>query len=122
MDPATGAAVNACEISSSIEAGGRVLTVVGDVDLGASEKLQAEIVGAVEDREPGAQLRLDLAGVGFLDSAGLRALLRGSDAASAAEVRLAFVLSPAVSRVLEMTRIGPEVFGIAAPDWGSAAS
>ncbi|HWG26156.1 STAS domain-containing protein [Actinospica sp.] len=111
-----------CEISSSVEEGGRVLTVVGDVDLGAGEKLEAEIAGAAGDLDPGAELVLDLAGVGFLDSAGLRALLRGADAASAAEVRLAFVLSPAVTRVFELTRIGPKFFGIAAPDWDSATS
>jgi len=110
--------VNACTISSSIEPGGRMLTVAGDVDLAASAKLEAEIVGAVGELDPGAELCLDLAAVGFLDSAGLRALLRGSDAASAAEVRLALVLSPAVARVLEMARIGPEVFGIAGLDWG----
>ncbi|HET9172349.1 MAG TPA: STAS domain-containing protein [Actinospica sp.] len=121
MDPTTGASVDVCEISSASAPGGRVLTVVGEVDLGASEKLEAEIAGAVGDLDPGAELVLDLKGVAFLDSAGLRALLHGSDAAAAAEVRLAFVLSPAVTRVFEMTRIGPEVFGIAAPDWDSAA-
>lgn len=122
MDPTTGAAVNACEISSANRAGGRVLTVIGDVDLGASRKLEAAIADAAEALDPGSELLLDLAAVGFLDSAGLRALLRGSDAASAAEVRLAFVLSPAVARVLEMARMGPEVFGLDARDWGAAPS
>ena len=113
--------MDVCEISSAIGAAGRVLTVVGEVDLGSSQKLEVEIADAVADLDPGAELVLDLTGVAFLDSAGLRALLRGSDAAAAADVRLAFALSPAVTRVFEMTRIGPEVFGIDAPDWDAAA-
>ena len=114
--------MDGCEISSSVVAGRRVLTVVGDVDLGATEKLGAAITGAVEDLDPGSELELDLAGVDFLDSAGLRALLLGADAVSAANVQLSIVLSPAVRRVLEMTRLGPDVFGIAADDWPPAAS
>jgi anti-anti-sigma factor len=114
--------MDGCEISSTVRDGGRVLTVVGDVDLGATEKLEAEISGAVEGMDPGSELLLDLAGVGFLDSAGTRALLNGADAVRAAEVRLAFVLSPAVGRVLEMTRLGPDAFGIDAPDWPSASA
>ncbi|HTJ66389.1 MAG TPA: STAS domain-containing protein [Actinospica sp.] len=112
--------MNGCEISSSVRAGRRVLSVVGDVDLGSAEKLEAEIAGAVEDLDPGADLLLDLSGVSFLDSSGLRALILGSDAVKMADVRLAFVLSPAVSRVLEVTQLPPEAFGIAAPDWSAA--
>jgi anti-sigma B factor antagonist len=104
--------VNACEISSSAEAGRRVLTVVGEVDLGASAGFEAEITGAVAALAGGEELVLDLTGVGFLDSSGLRALLHGANAAAEAEVRLTVLPSEAVARVLEITRIGPEVLGI----------
>ena len=104
--------VNTCEISSSVEAGRRVLTVVGEVDLSVSERFDAEIDAAIEALAPGAELVLGLAGVDFLDSAGLRCLLRGARSASAADVRLTVVPSPAVSRVLEMACVVPEVVGV----------
>jgi anti-anti-sigma factor len=100
--------VNTCEISSSVEAGRGVLTVVGEVDLSVSERFAA----AIEALAPDTDLVVDLAEVDFLDSAGLRCLLQGAKSASAAGVRLAVVPSPAVSRVLEMACVVPDVLGV----------
>ena len=104
--------VNACEISSSVEAGRGVLTVVGEVDLSVSERLDAAIDAALEACATDAELVLDLGGVEFLDSAGLRSLLRGAKAAAAVDVRFAVLPSPAVTRVLEMACVAPEVLGV----------
>jgi anti-anti-sigma factor len=98
-----------------------VLTVTGDVDLSSSRQLKAEIAGAAESLDPDTELVVDLSGVAFLDSTGLRALLRGADAVRAAGARLSFVLSPPVRRVLELTSLTPEVFGIRAADWTAAS-
>jgi len=112
--------VNACEISSSVEAGRGVLTVVGEVDLSVSERLDSAIDAALEACATDAELVLDLGGVEFLDSAGLRSLLRGAKAASAVDVRYAVVPSPAVTRVLEMACVAPEILGVR--DAGSATT
>ena len=104
--------VNMCEISSSVEAGRGVLTVVGEVDLSVSERFAAAIAAAIEALAPDTDLVVDLAEVDFLDSAGLRCLLQGAKSASAAGVRLTVVPSPAVSRVLEMACVVPDVLGV----------
>ncbi len=96
------------------------VTVLGEVDLASAGALTRSLRGAAEqagadvlpDRSQGAPrpgrhdrvVTVDLAGVGFLDSSGVRALLKGRVAAQAAGAVLAVRdPQPAVRRVLEIT-------------------
>jgi anti-sigma B factor antagonist len=80
------------------EADGRVrVSVSGDVDLVTAPRLQE----AVEQHLPDRPVLLDLTGVGFLDSSGVRVLDRllrlGGD------LRIARQLAPNVEQVLRLT-------------------
>ena len=83
-----------------------VITARGEIDLSSSARLREVLLAAVEQ----GTTVLDLAGVGFCDSHGLRVLAEADHAARArgAAFRLAAV-SPAVTRVLELADSG-EVF------------
>jgi anti-anti-sigma factor len=78
-----------------------LLTLVGDLDFAAHADLEAQVVALAEAGRP---VVVDCAGITFLDSMGLRALLAGLLAAQKAGQ--AFILaapSPPVLRVLELS-------------------
>jgi anti-anti-sigma factor len=82
-----------------------VLSAAGDVDLHTAGQLRDAVVSAVGGEDGGAprQVDVDLAGVPFLNSSGLGALLAGVKEAN----RLGIVfrvlnLQPPVRRVVEM--------------------
>ena len=81
-------------------AGHRTLVVTGEVDLAVAD----DLVAAVSDL--GAEdniVHIDLAGVTFMDSTGLAALIRVRNAAAAGGYEVILVAySPAVVRVLEL--------------------
>ncbi|HTJ71762.1 MAG TPA: STAS domain-containing protein [Actinospica sp.] len=77
-----------------------VLLVSGEVDLAGSARLSAALGAALA---PGAPLVVDLSGVDFLDSAGLRALALAERTAADLGGRLLIVPSPAAMRVFEIT-------------------
>ncbi len=77
------------------------VAVAGELDLATAD----ELCGAVRTGLAGGGVRLDLRGVTFMDSAGVRALntaLRES-AASGRELRVSTGFQPAVLQLLEMT-------------------
>lgn len=77
------------------------LALVGEIDAHTAPEL-AQAIGA-ENRNP---LVLDLSGVGFLDSSGLRVLIEAHRSASADDRTLQLSnLSPAVNRLLEISGI-----------------
>jgi anti-anti-sigma factor len=81
--------------------GTAALAVAGELDLATVPALQDAL--AQLDGTPA--LELDLSGVRFMDSSGLRALLTARRDAQAAGRRLRLVgVPPAVARVLELTR------------------
>jgi anti-sigma B factor antagonist len=86
--------------------GATVIHVSGDVDLGTHLALEAAIVRAV--RNGGGPVVVDLAAVPFLDSSGVRALLKGREEAlshhTAVSVRNA---QGVVQTVLRVTQVGP---------------
>ena len=97
-------------------AGGKtVLQVVGDIDLVSTDYLRAELLSAVEH----GTVVLDLDGVAFCDSSGLRVLLEAARRAKThgAAFLLAAPTAP-VERLLDLTRADQvlEVF----PDVASA--
>jgi anti-anti-sigma factor len=76
-----------------------VITVCGEIDLSSCARLREQLLASVEH----GTTVLDLAGVGFCDSAGLRVLVEADRAARAggAVFRLAAV-PQAVARVIEL--------------------
>lgn len=95
--------------SGSTTSGDPLVSISGELDLASADDFLAEVTEAAGD---GALLVLDLAGVTFMDSTGLGALIkvrnrlvdRGGDVSLAA-------VSAAVERVLELTGMA-EVFGV----------
>ncbi|MFG3441398.1 STAS domain-containing protein [Nonomuraea sp. NPDC047897] len=81
-----------------------VITLGGELDATNAGRL-AELVADV-CRRPGDHLVFDLAEVRFMDSAGLRALLRShlAEARHGGGVRLA-ALQPMPARIVEITRV-----------------
>lgn len=83
----------------------RRVTVTGDVDLATSPALRSTLLAALDGPPPvPGVLEIDLAGVGFLDSTGIGALVgvRNHAIAKACLVQLTG-LQPAVRRVLTVT-------------------
>lgn len=78
-----------------------VLTVSGELDGGCAERLAAE----VEDALDGAPTHLvvDLCGVTFIDSSGVRAVLRKRGTTSALETRLHVVVTGERRKVFDLT-------------------
>ena len=78
------------------------LRVCGGVDLATAE-LVSDAIGAVLHERP-AHLDVDLSGVTFLDSTGLRAFIRITWDAQRTSTELAFVaVPPLVQRLLHLT-------------------
>lgn len=79
------------------------VAVVGEVDLATATALRDRLLSVLHDHTP-AVLDVDLAGVTFLDCAGLRALVAGRNAAVQAgrQMRVTHP-QPIVRRVLEVT-------------------
>lgn len=55
--------------------------VVGEVDMATAPQLKITLLDAIESLAPPHEIRIDLAGVTFLDAAGVAALIAGRDAA-----------------------------------------
>ena len=83
------------------DAAGTVLWVRGDLDIAVDEQVVAAVADALAAGVGTAQLTLDLSGVDFIDSSGLRALLR-IHKHYGPRVRVG-ALSAVVARLLELT-------------------
>lgn len=82
-----------------------VIRVAGEIDLSTSERLDTELEHLMAASE-GRRLVLDLTGVGFLDSTGLRALWAARQRAQSAGSRLVLASpSEPVMRVLRVTKL-----------------
>lgn len=94
------------EIVSRSDEGRRIITLAGEIDGRAAEELMAEFERFLASPEP-AGLVLDMAKISFVDSAGLRAVIRVEAEAREAQVALTVVAPPpAVVQVLRMTGLG----------------
>jgi anti-sigma B factor antagonist len=84
-----------------------VLQVDGELDIGSTDALRSALDAA--ERE-GDIVRIDAAGVSFLDSTALGVLLASAQRLSARGGRLELInVSPAVRRILDMTLIARTV-------------
>jgi anti-sigma B factor antagonist len=80
------------------------LVLAGEFDLAAVPQFE-DAVAAAEAGGPAA-IVIDLSGLSFMDSSGLRALVTADDRANTAGRRLAIVPGPpAVRRVFEITQL-----------------
>ncbi|BCB77257.1 hypothetical protein GCM10022251_65410 [Phytohabitans flavus] len=90
-----------------------VIHLEGDLDMQTEERVVAEIKAALTSAQ--RDVVVDLSAVPFLDSSGVRALLRGRDAAQKRGVRMS-VRDPRriVEEVLRITGVAP-LFGLPDP-------
>lgn len=89
-------------ISSSLEQGVAEIELRGELDLASAPALEAELSN-VERGDP-RRIVIDLAGLGFIDSTGLRLLLQTQARASEQSRKLLLRPGgPAVQRVLAVT-------------------
>jgi anti-sigma B factor antagonist len=82
--------------------GERVIAVSGELDLGSAERVQQELGRAhVDDASP---VVLDLSGLTFIDSTGLRVIIEANERLAAGKSGWAIVPGPEpVQRVFELT-------------------
>ena len=85
------------------DGGAVTVTVAGDVDLAAADTLWSVLDEYVR---PGAHVVVDCSRVAFLDSMGLRTLIRAQHKAGASDARLTLAApSEAVLRVLQLAGV-----------------
>lgn len=103
-DPDRGGAAAVSGDGKEAKAGQAVtVTVTGDVDLAAADTLWSVLDEYVR---PGAQVAVDCSRVAFLDSMGLRTLIRAQHKAQASGARLILAApSEAVLRVLQLAGV-----------------
>lgn len=96
------------DIASSNEDGDRtVLTLQGEIDPHTTSALDTAVDGAVRT---GGTVVLDFEGVTFIDSAGLRSLIRAQRAAGDSGGGLVLRnLRPAAERILDITGLNAEL-------------
>ncbi|HSL11897.1 MAG TPA: STAS domain-containing protein [Actinomycetota bacterium] len=83
--------------------GRRVVRVIGALDLATSDRVEAALRAAFDD---GEAVRLDLSKVTFLDSSGMRGVLRAYRLARDRDIVFEVVPGPpAVQRVLRITGV-----------------
>jgi anti-anti-sigma factor len=102
-----------------------ILAPVGDLDMATAQKLDARLVAAAREHREG-RLIVDLAGIDFMDSAGLRVLPTAARSAGSDgdRLRLRRRARPSVQRVrgLEPSRCCPRVASPAVWPRGSSSS
>jgi anti-anti-sigma factor len=83
--------------------------MTGELDIGTAEQAESEIREA-ESTDGGTTVVLDLGGLTFMDSTGLRLLVAADARAREAGRRLAIVRGPdAVQRVIELTGLSAKL-------------
>jgi len=88
-------------IEVSEEAGSATVTAIGEIDVATAPQVERQLL---EHIDAGKAVTLDLHGVSFIDSSGLRALVTARQRAE--DTAVAFTLagrSPAVERLLQVT-------------------
>jgi len=107
------------DITTEQHPGQTRVVLAGELDIASTQGLEDELV-AIEANSPGT-LVLDLRGVEFIDSTGLRALIAADERARSQGRRLAVVSGPnAVERLLEVTQLDQRLEVVDDPDSVSA--
>ncbi len=82
------------------EGGHRTLKVTGDVDMDTSPSLKEQVLKALKGAK---SLRVNLAGVGYLDSSGIAVLIQGLKEAQKAKAE--FVLQAPSAQVMSVIKL-----------------
>jgi anti-sigma B factor antagonist len=101
--------LDTAQLTTGTEEGSRLLSVTGELDMSASPRLE---IALAENLVPGTPLVLDLSGVEFLDSLGLRVLLAANTRAAAQGSALLIVPSGQVTRVFSLVGIDERIFAL----------
>lgn len=89
-------------VSTRRDGARRIVSLAGELDLDTADTFRTAISDLLVEQV--SRVEVDAGGLGFADSAGLRALLLARSAAEAAGASFGVtVASPAVSRVIEIT-------------------
>jgi anti-sigma B factor antagonist len=104
------------EFDTTLSAGVAVVALAGELDLSGAGVLEHEIERL--SAEPGVEtVVLDMRGLEFLDSSGLRLVAMAERRLAADERRLALVRGPeTVQRVFDITRMTERLDFVDAPD------
>lgn len=90
-------------------AAARRVRVEGDLDCLSADQFALLLRQALD---PGTDVYIDLAGVPFIDSYGLRGLVEAREAANADGVHVTVTdVSPSVGQLLDMTGLAPLLIG-----------
>ena len=93
------------EVDRADQPGWAILRPIGEVDLATVGVLEKELAASFANQE--ADVAVDLSGVTFMDSTGLRALLAANQQLSGAGRRLALIVSGGpVDRLLDISGVG----------------
>ena len=93
---------------------GPVVTIAGEIDIQSSPDLRDQLLRVL--RQHGARLALDLAGVTFIDCAGINALLATRRRAQLEGGSLRVLrASPRVGRLITLTRLDAALMPTATP-------
>jgi anti-sigma B factor antagonist len=91
-------------IETRVDGNVALIALTGEFDLAGVQKFETELA-KLEAESPGVVV-VDLGGLNFMDSSGLRALVMADQRAHKAERRLAIVPGPPpVRRVFEITQL-----------------
>ena len=97
-----GVAMPDLTIASTLHESGRVLTLDGEIDMATEARFQDAVTEALTT-QPFGRVVLDCADLRFIDSSGLRVLIRAHKAAK--EQQALLVIAAAPQRVLQTLRI-----------------
>ena len=79
------------------------VSLAGEIDLSTAQRLRSELLAVIVAAPPGADVRVDLAGVTFVDATGIGVLIRANQAARRAGIGFA-VANPTgvVRRIIDV--------------------
>ena len=93
------------QIHRSDQPGWAIISPDGEIDLATVDQLEEALATAMSDAD--ANVAVDLTGVTFMDSTGLRALLSANQKLSGSGNRLALIVSGGpVDRLLDISGVG----------------
>jgi anti-sigma B factor antagonist len=98
------------EIRESVDADGAVrVALIGELDIAVADRVEDRLR---EHRESNHALRLDLSGLEFVDSSGVRAIVLGLRHArgNGNDIEVDPRVSPAVARMIEIMGIAPQLW------------
>jgi anti-anti-sigma factor len=88
-----------------------VITLDGEFDISGTEWFLARVAAGLRKQAGGGTLVVDARGLTFMDSSGLRSLLRARAAADDAGVRFCVSASSVVRRLVERTGLRAHLLG-----------